>query len=229
LKAEYEQALAADRETSVAAFALGSAFGTMGAIPMLAHFGGAPFLRALQAAALASATMSPLYGLVATGNSKLVAKNPVRSALAATVLAGGAVVGTQVLAHTAPEAAAALLREAGMTALVGGMAFDTYALMVHASNPVINPKVMLAEFIGTGALIFIGAGTGALGKAGLVGVAFAHGLVLSCFAYAYGHLSGVHINPAVTAGFLLAGRYDALQLTEDDANFAKGAISGVVN
>ena len=88
---------------------------------------------------------------------------------------------------------------------------------------------MLAEFIGTGALIFIGAGTGALGKAGLVGVAFAHGLVLSCFAYAYGHLSGVHINPAVTAGFLLAGRYDALQLTEDDANFAKGAISGVVN
>ena len=145
LKAEYEQALAADRETSVAAFALGSAFGTMGAIPMLAHFGGAPFLRALQAAALASATMSPLYGLVATGNSKLVAKNPVRSALAATVLAGGAVVGTQVLAHTAPEAAAALLREAGMTALVGGMAFDTYALMVHASNPVINPKVSCAR------------------------------------------------------------------------------------
>lgn len=67
---------------------------------------------------------------------------------------------------------------------------------------------LLAEFIGTFALIFIGAGAGALGLGGLVGVAFAHGLVVVAFAYAYGHISGTHINPAVTLGVLAAGKID---------------------
>jgi MIP family channel proteins len=67
---------------------------------------------------------------------------------------------------------------------------------------------LLAEFIGTFALIFIGAGAGALG-AGLVGVALAHGLVVLSFAYAYGHISGTHINPAVTLGVWAAGKIDA--------------------
>jgi MIP family channel proteins len=66
---------------------------------------------------------------------------------------------------------------------------------------------LLAEFIGTFALIFIGAGAGAL-NAGLVGVAFAHGLVILGFAYAYGHISGTHINPAVTLGVWAAGKID---------------------
>jgi len=68
---------------------------------------------------------------------------------------------------------------------------------------------LLAEFIGTFALIFIGAGAGALGIGGLVGVAFAHGLVIVGFAYAYGHISGTHINPAVTLGVWAAGKIDA--------------------
>jgi MIP family channel proteins len=68
---------------------------------------------------------------------------------------------------------------------------------------------LLAEFIGTFALIFIGAGAGALGLGGLVGVAFAHGLVIVGFAYAYGHISGTHINPAVTLGVWAAGKIDA--------------------
>lgn len=68
---------------------------------------------------------------------------------------------------------------------------------------------LVAEFIGTFALIFIGAGAGALGIGGLVGVAFAHGLVVLGFAYAYGHISGTHINPAVTLGVLAAGKIDA--------------------
>ncbi|HSF43870.1 MAG TPA: aquaporin [Thermoanaerobaculia bacterium] len=68
---------------------------------------------------------------------------------------------------------------------------------------------LLAEFIGTFALIFIGAGAGALGLGGLVGVAFAHGLVVIAFAYAYGHISGTHINPAVTLGVFAAGKIDA--------------------
>jgi aquaporin Z len=67
---------------------------------------------------------------------------------------------------------------------------------------------LVAEFIGTFALIFIGAGAGALGVGGLVGVAFAHGLVVAGFAYAYGHISGTHINPAVTAGVWAAGKID---------------------
>lgn len=70
-------------------------------------------------------------------------------------------------------------------------------------------KALLAEFIGTFALIFIGAGAGALGLGGLVGVALAHGLVVIGFAYAYGHISGTHINPAVTLGVLAAGKIDA--------------------
>jgi MIP family channel proteins len=68
---------------------------------------------------------------------------------------------------------------------------------------------LLAEFIGTFALVFIGVGAGALGFGGLVGVALAYGFVVVAFAYAYGHISGTHINPAVTLGVLAAGKIDA--------------------
>jgi len=67
---------------------------------------------------------------------------------------------------------------------------------------------LVAELVGTFALIFIGAGTVALGIGGLVGVALAHGLVVLGFAYAYGHISGAHINPAVTLGVWAAGKIE---------------------
>jgi MIP family channel proteins len=73
----------------------------------------------------------------------------------------------------------------------------------------IAPK-LIAEFIGTLSFVFIGAGAAAVvgGGAGLNGitaVAFAHGLAIMAFAFAYGPVSGGHMNPAVTVGVLAAG------------------------
>jgi MIP family channel proteins len=77
----------------------------------------------------------------------------------------------------------------------------------------IAPK-LLAEFIGTFSFVFIGAGAAAVvgGGAGLPGitaVAFAHGLAIMAFAFAYGPVSGGHMNPAVTVGVLAAGAMGA--------------------
>lgn len=68
-----------------------------------------------------------------------------------------------------------------------------------------DSKKLIAEFIGTFALIFIGAGAGAV-SGSLVAVALAHGFVIVGMAYSLGDISGIHINPAVTIGLASGGK-----------------------
>src|SRR5947208_9449775 len=75
-------------------------------------------------------------------------------------------------------------------------------------------KPALAEAVGTFTLIFIGAGSIIAdqlsgGRVGLVGVALAHGLAIGTMVSATGHISGGHLNPAVTTGFVVARRMTA--------------------
>jgi aquaporin Z len=73
----------------------------------------------------------------------------------------------------------------------------------------------LAEFVGTATLITIGcgsilmAGSGDVGS-GLVGVALAHGLAIAVMVTAIGHVSGGHLNPAVTFGALVTKNIEPL-------------------
>jgi MIP family channel proteins len=75
-----------------------------------------------------------------------------------------------------------------------------------------NTKQLLAELIGTFTLVFIGAGAGIFadfpGGGGRVAVALAHGFALAVIAYAWGPISGAHVNPAVTFGVALAGKME---------------------
>ena len=73
---------------------------------------------------------------------------------------------------------------------------------------------LVAEFIGTFALVFIGAGAvvmaGTAGS-GLVGVALAHGVVLAVMVSVLAHISGAHFNPAVTVAVWVARKIDTLR------------------
>lgn len=68
----------------------------------------------------------------------------------------------------------------------------------------------IAEFLGTFTLVLFGCGAAVIagGSVGMLGVALAFGLALVAMAYGIGHISGCHINPAVSIGHWVAGRMD---------------------
>ncbi|MEO8592619.1 MAG: aquaporin Z [Candidatus Solibacter sp.] len=91
-------------------------------------------------------------------------------------------------------------------------------------------KRSTAEFIGTFWLVFGGCGTAVLAAAfpgvgvGLLGVSLAFGLTVLTMAYAIGHISGCHLNPAVSLGLAVAKRFPASELLPYILAQVSGAI-----
>jgi aquaporin Z len=89
-----------------------------------------------------------------------------------------------------------------------------------------------AEFIGTAWLVLGGCGSAVLSAAfpglgiGFVGVAIAFGLTVLTMAYAIGHVSGCHLNPAVSVGLCVGGRFPARELVPYIAAQVLGGIAG---
>ena len=85
-------------------------------------------------------------------------------------------------------------------------------------------KKYLAEMVGTFVLVFGGCGSAVLAgqQIGFLGISIAFGLTLLAMAYAIGHISGCHINPAVTVGLLVSKKMDA----RDVVGYIVGQIIG---
>jgi aquaporin NIP len=95
----------------------------------------------------------------------------------------------------------------------------------------VRVKKLVAEFIGTFALVF--AGTGAIvinetsgGVITHIGIALTFGLIVLTMIYTFGDISGAHINPAVTIGFWMARRFPVAQVLPYVVSQCAGALAG---
>jgi aquaporin Z len=93
-------------------------------------------------------------------------------------------------------------------------------------------RKLMAEFIGTFWLVFGGCGSAVLAAGypelgiGFVGVSLAFGLTVLTMAYAVGHISGGHFNPAVSIGLMIGGRFDKKELVPYIIAQVIGATAG---
>ena len=95
-------------------------------------------------------------------------------------------------------------------------------------------KKLAAEFIGTFWLVLGGCGSAVLAAQfgdtnlglGFVGVSFAFGLTVLTMAYAIGHISGCHLNPAVSVGLWMGGRFSSSELVPYIIAQVAGGIAG---
>ncbi|EID73054.1 aquaporin Z [Imtechella halotolerans] len=93
-------------------------------------------------------------------------------------------------------------------------------------------KKLVAEFIGTLWLVLGGCGSAVLAAAfpelgiGFAGVALAFGLTVLTMAYAIGHISGCHLNPAVSVGLWIGGRFDKKEVLPYIIAQVLGGIAG---
>ena len=86
-----------------------------------------------------------------------------------------------------------------------------------------------AELFGTFVLVFGGCGTALFGHVGFLGVAIAFGLTVIAMAYGIGHISGAHLNPAVSFGVFVNGRMSAKEmLVYWAAQFIGAIIAGAL-
>jgi aquaporin Z len=95
-----------------------------------------------------------------------------------------------------------------------------------------NYHKLLAEFLGTLVLVLMGCGSAVIGGAdgasgvGLLGISFAFGLSVLAMIYAIGHISGCHINPAISIGMVVVGRMKASECALYICSQILGAIAG---
>ena len=93
-------------------------------------------------------------------------------------------------------------------------------------------KKLSAEFIGTFWLVLGGCGSAVLAAAfpdvgiGLLGVSFAFGLTVLTMAFAIGHISGCHLNPAVSIGLWSGGRFSTAELVPYIITQVAGGLAG---
>jgi aquaporin Z len=99
-------------------------------------------------------------------------------------------------------------------------------------DPMPLSKRLTAEFVGTLWLVLGGCGSAVLAAAfpglgiGFVGVALAFGLTVLTMAFAIGHVSGCHLNPAVSVGLVVGGRFPAKDLVPYIVAQVLGAVAG---